>query len=66
MQYRQGDVLVKEISWKHFQEYQPTLQKVGNSRDQKLVLAEGEATGHAHAIYKKGQNSLPVTTTSYF
>ena len=46
--FRQGDVLLK-----------PTKMPSGTtliciSAEKRVVLAEGEATGHAHAIYGKG------------
>jgi len=43
MQYRQGDVLIvaKEV---------PENAVEDNGHDQRIVLAHGEATGHAHAV----------------
>jgi hypothetical protein len=41
-QYRQGDVLIEEIA--------ETETKHEWKRSPKIVLAEGEATGHAHCL----------------
>ena len=48
--YRQGDVLLKKVNRK---------MKLGGKRTksgggERIVLAYGEATGHAHAIYDEG------------
>lgn len=42
--FRQGDVLIKEI------ESIPETAKKANPKNGKWILAEGEATGHHHAI----------------
>lgn len=47
--YRQGDVLVVEVS------EVPEDKKSVKRQEGRLVLAEGEATGHAHAI--RSQNA---------
>jgi len=51
-QYRQGDVLIvtSEV---------PSLAEKQNIKE-KLILAEGEATGHTHAIYDLDSASLFV------
>jgi hypothetical protein len=48
MQYRQGDVLIELV-----QEIPRGLKAVARENG-KVVLAHGEATGHAHAIADKG------------
>jgi hypothetical protein len=50
-QVRQGDVLIERVT-----ELPQNIQK--QKRGKRIVLAEGEVTGHAHAIYDK-------TTESY-
>ena len=47
--YRQGDVLLKKISKKKIN---GKTSKSG--KDNRIVLAYGEVTGHAHAIYEEG------------
>ena len=49
-QYRQGDVLLKKVIRKKKISGKQT--KSGNG--ERIVLAYGEVTGHAHAIYDKG------------
>ncbi len=44
-QYRQGDVLLEFSKWKITQ-----TEKLLPNKDGKIVLAEGEVTGHAHAF----------------
>ena len=44
MQYRQGDVLITEIDG-HTEGFSPVPRE-----NDRVVLAHGEATGHAHAI----------------
>jgi len=44
--YRQGDVLVVEVS-----EIPDNKKKIERDDKGRLILAEGEATGHAHAIH---------------
>jgi hypothetical protein len=42
--YRQGDILIERIK-----SLPADIIKISN-KDEKIILAEGEATGHAHAI----------------
>lgn len=42
--YRQGDVLIREVA------RLPKNLKVVKSKNRRFVLAEGEATGHAHTV----------------
>lgn len=48
MNYRQGDVLIVAVAKR------PTGLKKAAREEGRIVLAHGEATGHAHAILDKG------------
>ena len=53
MQYekhQQGDVLLLKVSEEEFNKAQRLSYRI-NNHDTRAVLAEGEATGHYHAIY---------------
>lgn len=50
---RQGDVLLVRIDNDDTDGYDPVPRESG-----RVVLAEGEATGHAHAIYDEGATLL--------
>jgi len=52
-QYRQGDVLLIRV-----ESVPGKLQRVPRDAEGRVVLAEGEATGHAHAIADKGAELL--------
>jgi hypothetical protein len=54
MQYRQGDVFIEQAEI-------PTAAKIVRSKQRRLVLAEGEVTGHAHAIVL---DHMPVGATA--
>lgn len=55
-QIRQGDVLVKRI--------QPiNISTEAPRENDKIVLAHGEVTGHAHAIAARGRKSTESTVT---
>ncbi len=47
--YRQGDVLLKKIDGGEYNG-----KKTKSSKENRIVLAYGEVTGHAHAIYDEG------------
>lgn len=47
--YRQGDVLIKKLS----EEITEELEEIKRDEQGRIVLAYGEATGHAHAIKAK-------------
>ena len=47
--YRQGDVLLKKITQKPVEG-----KKEKSGKGKRIVLAHGEVTGHAHAIYSEG------------
>lgn len=49
LQYRQGDIFIIEVN-----EDVPNDAKVEDRDNGRIVLAYGEATGHAHAIHNKG------------
>jgi hypothetical protein len=51
--YRQGDVLLKKVNRKPRRKME-TVAKI----DGKIVLAHGEATGHAHVIVDEGDSIL--------
>lgn len=53
IQYRQGDVLLVRIDNDDTEGYVEVPRDAG-----RVVLAYGEATGHAHAIYDDGATSL--------
>ena len=46
MQYRQGDVFVEKVK------ALPKSARLVDRKDKRIVLAYGEATGHAHAIHE--------------
>lgn len=48
LQYRQGDIFIIEVN-----EDIPSNAKVEDRDNGRIVLAYGEATGHAHAIHNK-------------
>lgn len=50
-QYRQGDVFIERISDEVFNQSHKMIPRDSQKR---IVLAEGEATGHAHAIKTPG------------
>ena len=47
--FRQGDVLLKKINKKVING-----KSIQSGKDSRIVLAYGEVTGHAHAIYEEG------------
>jgi len=47
--FRQGDVLIKKIARKKVEGKQEV-----SSKKNRIVLAYGETTGHAHAFYDEG------------
>lgn len=49
LQYRQGDIFIIEVNKEI-----PIDAKVEDRDNERIVLAYGEATGHAHAIHNKG------------
>ena|SRR3990167_9884875 len=55
--YRQGDVLIREVP-----EIPKDVSEV-EREDDRIVLAHGEATGHAHAIYNRVAKFFEETTT---
>src|SRR6476660_4884879 len=50
---RQGDVLLIPVDAERFDGAAPAARRVLERVEGRLVLAEGEATGHAHAILEK-------------
>jgi hypothetical protein len=46
--YAQGDLLIERVP-----DAAPTGALIGPSRDGAMVLAEGESTGHRHAIHER-------------
>ena len=59
MQYRQGDVLLETID-----EFPPEATPVARKRG-RLILAEGESTGHAHAITSRHACALECAGVMY-
>jgi len=49
LQYRQGDIFIIEVN-----EDIPSNAKIEDRDNERIVLAYGEVTGHAHAIHNKG------------
>lgn len=60
MQFRQGDVLVESI--KHL----PKNIKSAKRQNRRIVLAEGETTGHAHVICDKAVKSFVDETGNLY
>lgn len=61
MYYQQGDVLIKKID----KSSEPNLKNAKKTESKKIILAEGEQTGHNHvlnsllnmSIYKQGDET---------
>lgn len=49
IKYQQGDVLLLKVSQAEFERHK--LNVVTSMFETRALLAEGEATGHAHAVY---------------
>jgi hypothetical protein len=52
--YRQGDVLIAPIAEAQVPPVVPGLEPVGRDPRERMILALGESTGHAHAVVGKG------------
>ena len=49
--YQQGDVILRKVDEATFNVEAKNLNHHTNKHDKRAVLAEGEATGHYHAVY---------------
>ena len=52
--YRQGDVLIAPIAEARVPARVAGLQPLGRDPRERMILALGESTGHAHAVVGKG------------
>ena len=52
--YRQGDVLIVPIAEAQLPPAVPGLEPVGRDPRERMILALGESTGHAHAVVGQG------------
>lgn len=59
--YRQGDILIKKVK-----SISEELELVNRDDRERIVLAYGEATGHAHAIHSKKANLFLDKTNNKF
>ena len=50
IKYQQGDVILQQVSEEEFNNSSQIKHKI-DTHDTRAVLAEGEATGHYHAVY---------------
>jgi len=50
IKYQQGDVILQQVSEKEFNNNNQIGYRI-NTHDTRAVLAEGEGTGHYHAVY---------------
>ena len=51
IKYQQGDVILQQVSEEEFNKDSHQLKHRINAHKTRAVLAEGEATGHYHAVY---------------
>ena len=51
IKYQQGDVILQQVSEAEFNKDNHQLKHRINTHNTRAVLAEGEATGHYHAVY---------------
>lgn len=51
-QYRQGDVFIEEVD-----KYPPGMKRIKIKKDDDVILAWGEVTGHAHRIFRSNSVS---------
>lgn len=62
VQYRQGDVFITEIDEKDIP--QEAYKQKAKPEDGRLILAEGEATGHNHSISSRAGDLLGWSNAS--